>query len=75
MRIIVTAAALAAAGLMSVGFGVANADVIQVEGSYSTPEACRADGPHVQITQNDGAYSTWECEQGDDGLWYLFLGS
>ena len=68
------AAALAAGALMTAGLGTAGADVIQVEGSYSTPEACRADGPHVQITENNGAYSTWDCEQGDDGLWYLFLG-
>ncbi len=74
MKTLMTAAALAAGALMSAGLGVASADVIQVEGSYSTPEACRADGPHVQITENNGAYSTWDCEQGDDGLWYLFLG-
>jgi hypothetical protein len=36
--------------------------------------ALRADGPHVQIAENNGAYSTWDCEQADDGLWYLFLG-
>lgn len=74
MKTISVAAALAAGGLLAVGAGTAAADVIQVEGSYSTPEACRADGPYVQITENDGAYTKWQCEQGDDGLWYLFLG-
>ncbi|HQE14912.1 MAG TPA: hypothetical protein PLD01_07535 [Mycobacterium sp.] len=61
------------AGLLALGTGVASADVIQVEGSYSTLAACQADGPHVQIAENDGAYTQWACEQGDDGLYYLFL--
>lgn len=65
--------ALALGGLISAGTGVAHADTIQVEGNYSTLEACQADGPHVQITENNGAYSQWNCQQGDDGLYYLFL--
>lgn len=73
MKNTVAAAALVLAGLMSVGTGLANADTIQVEGNYATMEACQADGPHVQITENNGAYSQWSCEQGDDGLYYLFL--
>ena len=44
-----------------------------MEGSYSTEAACVADGPHVQITENNGAYSQWGCQLGDDGLYYLFL--
>ncbi len=75
MKTFAIAAAFAAGALMTVGLGTASADIIQVEGSYSTPEACQADGPHVQITENDGAYSKWQCNQGDDGLWYLFLGN
>ena len=75
MRIFVAAlvAGGAVAGLMALGAGVASADVIQVEGNYSTMAACEADGPHVQIAENDGAYSQWRCQQGDDGLYYLFL--
>lgn len=75
MRIFVAAlvAGGAVAGLMALGAGVASADVIQVEGNYSTMAACEADGPHVQIAENDGAYSQWSCQQGDDGLYYLFL--
>jgi hypothetical protein len=69
----IIAAAAALGGLMSMGLGVANADTIQVEGNYATLEACQADGPAVEITQNDGAYSQWNCQQGDDGLYYLFL--
>lgn len=75
MKTLVAAATLVAGGILTVGLGTATADVVQVEGSYSTPEACRADGPYVQITDNDGAYSKWQCNQGDDGLWYLFLGN
>ncbi len=75
MKKIVAAATLAMGGLMAVGVGVAAADSVQVEGNYSTLAACQADGPHVQITENDGAYSQWNCQQGDDGLYYLFLSS
>ncbi|MGI9126243.1 MAG: hypothetical protein ACR2JM_16065 [Mycobacterium sp.] len=75
MRIIITAAGLAAGAILSLGLGTAAADTIQVEGSYSTLEACQVDGPHVQITENNGAYTTWNCQQGDDGLYYLFLGN
>ena len=73
MRIIITAAALAAGGLLWAGLGTAHADTIQVEGNYATMEACQADGPNVQITENNGAYSMWNCQPGDDGLYYLFL--
>lgn len=73
MKKTVVAAALALGGLISLGTGVATADTIQVEGNYSTMEACQVDGPNVQITENDGAYSQWSCQQGDDGLYYLFL--
>jgi hypothetical protein len=75
MKTFVIAAVLATGALMTAGLGTAGADIIQVEGSYSTPQACQADGPHVQITENDGAYSKWQCNQSDDGLWYLFLGN
>ena len=73
MKTFVIAAACATGALLTAGLGTAGADIIQVEGSYSTPQACQADGPHVQITENDGAYSTWQGNQGDDGPWYLVL--
>ena len=72
MKTFAIAAAFAAGALMTVGLGTASADIIQVEGSYSTPEACQADGPHVQITENDGAYSKSPCHQGADGRSYRF---
>ena len=67
------AVALAALGFSVLGSGVASADSIQVEGNYSTLAACQADGPHVQITENNDSYAHWNCLQGDDGLYYLFL--
>lgn len=73
MKSLLTASVLTFGAMLTLGLGTASADIIQVEGSYSTPEACQIDGPHVQITENDGAYSKWQCNQGDDGLWYLFL--
>ncbi|RAV13949.1 hypothetical protein DQP55_09445 [Mycolicibacterium sp. GF69] len=75
MKKMVAAGALALGGLLTLGVGAAHADEVQVEGSYSTLEACQVDGPNVEITQNDGAYGHWDCRQGDDGLWYLWLSS
>ena len=67
------ASAIAAGSLLFAGAGVAGADSVQVEGNYSTLAACQADGPHVQITTDNDAYAHWNCQQGDDGLYYLFL--
>jgi hypothetical protein len=71
----IAAGTLAAGALLTLGLGVASADEVQVEGNYSTLEACQADGPNVEITQGDGNYSHWDCRQGDDGLFYLYLSS
>uniref|UniRef100_UPI0021F36F46 hypothetical protein n=2 Tax=Mycolicibacter minnesotensis TaxID=1118379 RepID=UPI0021F36F46 len=60
-------------GLLTLGLGVANADEVQVEGSYSTLEACQVDGPQVEIAQGNDNYTHWDCRQGDDGLWYVWL--
>ncbi|BDB40137.1 MULTISPECIES: hypothetical protein [Mycobacterium] len=74
MRTVVAAGILlAAGGLMTTAVGLANADEVQVEGSYATQAACQVDGPHVEITHNDGAYTHFDCRQGSDGLWYLYL--
>lgn len=74
VRTWVIGAALAAAGLMTVGPGTsAAADEVLVDGSYSTMAACQTDGPEVQIAQDNDAYSNWECREGDDGLFYLYL--
>jgi hypothetical protein len=37
--------------------GVANADEVEVERNYTTRAACEADGPHVEITHDNGLYS------------------
>ncbi|OBI90937.1 hypothetical protein [Mycobacterium asiaticum] len=66
-------AGIVALGCMTTAVGVANADEVQVEGNYVTEAACQADGPHVEITHNDAAYTHWDCRQHADGLWYLYL--
>lgn len=75
MKRTIAAAALAAGGLLTLGLGVAQADEVQVEGNYATLEACQVDGPQIEIAQGDDNYSHWDCRQGDDGLWYVWLSS
>jgi hypothetical protein len=75
MKKTIAAAALVAGGLMTLGLGVAQADEVEVEGTYSTLDACQVDGPNVEIAQGDGNYSHWDCRQGDDGLWSVWLSS
>jgi len=53
--------------------GVANADEIQVNGSYPTLSACQADGPYVELAHNDQLWTHWDCRQRGDGLYYLYL--
>ncbi|MGF6882784.1 hypothetical protein ABIA39_001726 [Nocardia sp. GAS34] len=62
-----------AIGLAAAGTGIASADEVQVEGNYSTLAACQADGPHVEVTRNNDKWTKWDCRQGDDGLFYLYL--
>jgi len=64
-------AALAVGGFLAGSSAVANADA-QVEGSYATVAGCEADGAGGQFT-GGGAYANYYCQQGDDGLFYLFL--
>jgi hypothetical protein len=71
-RIVFAAGVLAAAGLMSTAVGIANADSILVSGNYATPEACNADGPHVEVNV-PGTWTHYSCDQHSDGLWYLSL--
>jgi hypothetical protein len=72
MKKIVAAVALAFAGLFTTATAVAHADDVEVEGSYATPEACRADGPHVHLASDDATYPYWYCAQGDDGYWHIW---
>ena len=37
--------------------GAAPADEVQVDGIHSTPAAWEVDGPHVEITDDDGRYT------------------
>jgi hypothetical protein len=70
---VIAAGLLALGGVMTTAVGVANADEIQVEGVYSTLDACQADGPHVELAQNDHLYTRWDCREHADGLYYLYL--
>lgn len=73
MKTVIAVGLLAFGGLMTTAVGVANADEVQVEGSYSTLAACEVDGPHVEITTNNHLYTHWDCRQHADGLYYLYL--
>ena len=73
MKKLMVAAALSVGGLLTLGVGMAHADEVQVEGNYATLEACQADGPNVEIAYDDASYTHWDCRQGDDGLFYLYL--
>ena len=75
---VITATLGAALGLWALGVGagagIAGADAVQVEGNYATLADCQADGPALLISQSGGPYSHWSCHQGEDGLYYLYLG-
>ena len=64
---------LALGGLITTAMGVANADDEQLAGTYGDQLECLADGPHMQSTISNGSYTGWDCVQGGDGLWYLWL--
>ena len=70
---VLAAGLLALGGLMAAPGGVANADEIQVNGSYPTLSACQADGPYVELAHNDQLWTHWDCRQRGDGLYYLYL--
>ncbi|KZM75959.1 hypothetical protein IU500_20090 [Nocardia terpenica] len=69
----VFAAGAIALGVLTVGTGLAAADEIQVEGNYATLAACQADGPEVQVDRDNDKWTHWDCRQGGDGLFYLYL--
>jgi len=70
---VLAAGLLTLGGLMAAAVGVANADEIQVNGSYLTLSACQADGPYVELAHNDQLWTHWDCRQRGDGLYYLYL--
>ena len=73
-RTIVAAAAMAFAGLMTVGVGIANADTIQTEGNYPTREACQNAGPGVKAA-TPGNWNNFWCvpDRLAAGNWRLVL--
>jgi hypothetical protein len=66
-------AALAMGGFLMASSAVANADDVQVEGSYATLAACEADGSEGDSSALGADGANYYCNQGDDGLYYLFL--
>jgi hypothetical protein len=73
MRMFIAAGMLALGGLMTTGVAVANADTVEVEGNYSSLAGCQTDAPNVEITHNDHLYTHWDCQQGPDGFWHVWL--
>ncbi|BBZ42371.1 hypothetical protein [Mycobacterium conspicuum] len=73
---VATAAALAFAGLMTVGVGVSNAATLQTEGSYPNRAACIAAGPGVKAT-TAGEWTNFWCvpDRVAAGSWRLVLSS
>ena len=66
-------AALAVGGFLMASSAVANADV-QIEGNYSTEAACLVDGANGTFNLPPGTGTGgFYCEQGDDGLYYLYF--
>ncbi|GAB4584493.1 hypothetical protein [Nocardia sp. IFM 10818] len=76
----IIAAGLLTLGVVGVGSATAHAAAeYQIDGNYATKEACEADGQSGTFTLPDGRVvppgvgAVYECKQGGDGLWYLFL--
>ena len=71
---IAAAGAIAFAGLMTTGVGVANAATIQTEGSYPSHAACMAAGPGVQASTG-GNWNDYWCvpDRSVAGTWHLVL--
>jgi hypothetical protein len=71
----VAASALAAAGLVTTGVGISNADTLQTEGSYPTREACQNAGPGVKATTPPFNWNNWWCAPDPRavGNWRLIL--
>ncbi|MGY2061832.1 hypothetical protein ACW9HQ_43735 [Nocardia gipuzkoensis] len=60
-------------GIVAAGAGLAAAEEIQVEGNYATEAGCNTDAPGVELAKDNGKYTHYQCRQGNDGLWYLYL--
>jgi hypothetical protein len=73
---VAVAGLVASSGLMvamTMSGGIASADEIQVNRTYPTLSACEADGPYVELSRNNQLWTHWDCRQGADGLYYLYL--
>lgn len=72
IKSIIVAGAIAA-GVVAAGAGSAYAEEVEVEGSYGTMAACQADGPSVEVQGDSASWTGYDCRQGGDGLYHLFL--
>lgn len=73
MNRVVVAGLLALGGLATASPAVAHADEIQVNPGYPTLSACQVDGPYVEVSRNNQLWTHWDCRQGGDGLFHLYL--
>ncbi|BAX90681.1 hypothetical protein [Mycobacterium shigaense] len=73
MNRVFAAGSLALGMLLATPATVAEADEIQVNGGYATLSACQTDGPYVEVAHNNNLWTHWDCRQGRDGLYYLYL--
>ncbi|UGT38682.1 hypothetical protein LTV02_21385 [Nocardia yamanashiensis] len=67
------------AGLAGLSMGTAHAEELIGNGNYGTLEACDIDGskgswvgPNGQQITGDAGW-WYQCQQHDDGLWYVHL--
>ncbi|MGY2061831.1 hypothetical protein ACW9HQ_43730, partial [Nocardia gipuzkoensis] len=58
--------------VVGVGATAAQATEVPAEGNYATWAACDADGRDGSFEQNH-RWVSYDCRQGNDGLWYLYL--
>ncbi len=76
--IIMSAGALALAGLMTTGIGISNADPEQVGGDYPSEGECQEAGPDAMAT-TPGSWSKFWCIPDPTGrtgtVWRLILGN
>ncbi|MET9491788.1 hypothetical protein [Nocardia sp. NPDC006630] len=79
MKKLVTTALITLGVVAAMGTAHAGKDTEwQVDGSYATEAACDADGEGGTFTRPDGSKldpsdDEYECNQHNDGLWYLSI--
>jgi len=72
MRTFIAAGLLALSGLMTTAVGAASADE-QYVGTYPSLMACEHDGPTATIPNGNEQFTRYQCREGNDGMYYLYL--